>query len=569
VPNIKATPFFIAAAILFTSLVCPRFAEAQKAGGASLAGRVSSQEEGPMEGVLVSARKDGSNVTVTVASDAHGRYSFPRNRLNPGEYSLSIRAAGYEMDAVKASVTSQKVVATDLQLHKTQDLPAQLTTAEWLMSAPGTHEQNNVLLGCVICHTVERIFRSHHTADEFAQVRQRMGTYYEGTLPERPQLNPPRPAPAPGAPAVPSRFTPAELQYMSTINLSSVSQWQYPLKTLPRPKGKATRMIVTQYDMPRKYTMPHDVVVGAGGVVWYCDHAQQLLGRLDSKTGTVVEYPVPLLKPGIPTGIHFLELDPDGNPWLSMGAQGGVARFDRKTQTFQTWTMPASKADGDIYPNAYDLLLGYLTPDGKVWVGEPVAGKIQRLDTQTGEWDSEVIRPYRDVPKDSPLASLSHLFYDIYADSQKNVYLTDISSGYIEKIDAKTLKTSAYQTPTPDSGPRRAHMDQQDRLWFGEYSGNKIGMFDTKTEQFHEWEVPSPFSGPYDAVLDKNGYVWTGGMTTDRVTRLNPKTGEMVEYLLPRRTNIRRVEVDNSANPIAFWVGDDHGSSILKLEPLE
>lgn len=144
------------------------------------------------------------------------------------------------MDPVNASVTSQKKATADLLLRKTQNLSAQLTTAEWLMSAPGTHEQKNVLLGCVICHTVERIFRSHHTADEFAKVRQRMGTYYEGTLPERPQMNPRRPAPAAGAaPAVPSKFTPAELEYMSTINLSSVSEWQYPLKTLPRPKGKA------------------------------------------------------------------------------------------------------------------------------------------------------------------------------------------------------------------------------------------------------------------------------------------------------------------------------------------
>ncbi len=522
-----------------------------------------------MEGVLVSAKRDSSAITTTIVTDSQGRYSFPQNRLDPGQYSLTIRAAGYEMDAVKVMVSSPKPVTEDLKLRKTQNLSAQLTTSEWLLSAPGTYEQKNALLGCVICHTVERIFRSHHNADEFAKIRQRMGTYYEGTLPERPQLNPPRPAPAPGAaPPAPSRFTPAELEYLSTINLSSVSQWQYPLKTLPRPTGKATRMIVTQYDLPRKYTMPHDVVVGSGGIVWYSDHAQQILGRLDPKTGNVVEYPLPVLKPETPTGMHFLELDSDGTPWLSMGAQGGVARFDRKSQTFQTWTMPAGQ-DGDIHPNAFALLLGYLTVDGKLWVGEPALGKIQRLDVRSGEWDSELIQPYRDIAKNAAAATRSHLFYDIYADSQKNVYLTDISSGQIEKIDSKSLKVTFYETPTPDSGPRRAHMDRQDRLWFGEYSGNRIGMFDSKTGQFQEWELPTPFSGPYDAVVDKDGYVWTAGMTTDRVTRLNPKTGEMVEYLLPRNTNIRRVEVDNSANPVAFWVGDNHGSSILKLEPLE
>jgi hypothetical protein len=58
-------------------------------------------------------------------------------------------------------------------------------------------------------------------------------------------------------------------------------------------------------------------------------------------------------------------------------------------------------------------------------------------------------------------------------------------------------------------------------------------------------------------------------MFTDRVTRLDPKTGQMVDYLMPRNTNIRRVFVDNSTNPVTFWVGNDHGASIIKLEPLD
>ena len=43
----------------------------------ALAGQVSSQEEGPMEGVLVSAKAANSTITVTVVSDEHGHYSFP------------------------------------------------------------------------------------------------------------------------------------------------------------------------------------------------------------------------------------------------------------------------------------------------------------------------------------------------------------------------------------------------------------------------------------------------------------------------------------------------------------
>jgi len=58
-------------------------------------------------------------------------------------------------------------------------------------------------------------------------------------------------------------------------------------------------------------------------------------------------------------------------------------------------------------------------------------------------------------------------------------------------------------------------------------------------------------------------------MLTDRVTRLNTRTGEAVSYLLPRETNIRRVHVDNSTTPVSFWVGSNHGASIVKLEPLD
>jgi streptogramin lyase len=123
--------------------------------------------------------------------------------------------------------------------------------------------------------------------------------------------------------------------------------------------------------------------------------------------------------------------------------------------------------------------------------------------------------------------------------------------------------------PTPASAPRRGTMDAQDRLWFAEYRGDRIAMFDTKTEQFKEWQVAPRWSAPYDVVIDKNEEAWTGSMLSDQVTRLNTKTGASVHYLLPRETNIRRVFVDNSTTPVTFWVGSNHGASIIKIEPLE
>ena len=86
---------------------------------------------------------------------------------------------------------------------------------------------------------------------------------------------------------------------------------------------------------------------------------------------------------------------------------------------------------------------------------------------------------------------------------------------------------------------------------------------------FKEWALPTKHTHPYDVVTDKNGEAWTGGMSTDRINRLNPRTGQVVEYPLPRDTNMRRAFVDNSTNPPTFWVGSNHGASIVKVEPLD
>jgi streptogramin lyase len=173
----------------------------------------------------------------------------------------------------------------------------------------------------------------------------------------------------------------------------------------------------------------------------------------------------------------------------------------------------------------------------------------------------------RDIPKDSPLATRRFDAYDVVTDSKNNAYGLNMIGEFVTRVDAKTLKATPFKTPTPNSGPRRGHMDAQDRLWFGEFRGDKLGMFDTRKETFQEYAVPTPWTNPYDAILDNSGFAWTGGMNNDRIVRLNTKTGEVTEYLLPRSTNLRRVDVDNSTNPPTFWVGNNLGSSIIKVEP--
>jgi hypothetical protein len=43
----------------------------------------------------------------------------------------------------------------------------------------------------------------------------------------------------------------------------------------------------------------------------------------------------------------------------------------------------------------------------------------------------------------------------------------------------------------------------------------------------------------------------------------------VIDYLLPSRTNIRRVDVDKSATLSHLWIGSNHGATLIKVEPLE
>ena len=56
---------------------------------------------------------------------------------------------------------------------------------------------------------------------------------------------------------------------------------------------------------------------------------------------------------------------------------------------------------------------------------------------------------------------------------------------------------------------------------------------------------------------------------SDRAVRLNTKTDEFIEYLLPRTTNIRRVNIDNSTGRPVLWIGNNLGATIIKIEPLQ
>ena len=552
------------AAILLAGISTIAFHAASFAQSApALRGEVRSAEEGAMGGVTVTATRDKSTISVTAITGDQGSYSFPADRLAPGTYGLTIRAVGYDLDGkATANVAAEQTATADLKLKKTRNLIAQLTSAEWLASWPGTDAEKRLVADCMSCHTLERIARSNHPAEEWVTIVPRMLRYAQNTTPLAPQM---RTGESTGLLVQQPERLQRLAEYLASVNLSNSETFPYALKSLKRVSGKGTRAIITTYKLPKQTDQPHDVMGDPDGGIYFTYFGDPLLGRLDPKTGEVASYPIPILKEKAAKGALSLYHDHDGNFWVSLMYQAGGAKFDKATKSFTMLPVAPefnreSSQQAFVAPQSSHV-------DGKLWVQDVASTSVYRVDLKTGKFEN--FKPYADIKPDSPLAGRPHSIYEIFPDAQNNLYIADFSDRAIGRIDAKTGEYTFIQTPTDRSRPRRGEMDKEGRLWFAEYAVDNVAMLDTKTNRIQEWTVPTKWSLPYQAKIDKNGDLWTGGMASDRIARINTKTGDMVEYQLPANTNIRNLYIDDQTTPVTVWFGNNHGAAIVKLEPLD
>jgi virginiamycin B lyase len=339
-------------------------------------------------------------------------------------------------------------------------------------------------------------------------------------------------------------------EYLATVNLSGGrTMWPYELKTLPRPTGKATRVIITQYDLPRPDTVAHDLDLDSKGTVWYTDESRMFFGKMDPKSGAFTEFPLPAVPPGDLPGARDIQVDRDDNVWFPRriaNAAVVLTKYDPKTKEIST------------LPGVGTQFMA-LGPDGKIWAGwTRVDPKTMKVEATFG-WEKS--------PNVPPGPHRQYVDLTLI-NSKGNPYAPDIGGSYIIGIDAKTGAVKFFQVPTPRSSPRRGRMDAQDRFWFAEYTGDKIGMFDTRAETFQEWPMARKYTTPYAvSAPDRNGYVYTTSNMSERLIRLDPRTGDTVEYQIPTEFDSKKLTYD--ATGVTLWMVNTRTARLMKVEPLE
>jgi streptogramin lyase len=335
-------------------------------------------------------------------------------------------------------------------------------------------------------------------------------------------------------------------EMFAKVNLGS-GRTTYPFElkpVLPRPKGKATRVIITQWDAPRKDAVLHDSGIDAQGNLWYGDESGDFVGVLYPKTNTFKEYPLGEVPPEHLHGSRDVDVDADGNVWFPMRVPGGAAyltKLDPKTGKLTT-------VDG-----APSQFIQVQANGTKVWALGSGTGTF-RVDATTGMIDGSFpsVSGYQKVVSSSGLVC-----------GANNTVVECLNTTSGEK------KTYTLQGG-PNAYGRRGKIDAQDRYWFAEYSSDKIAMFDPKAEKITEWALPK-YSTPYcSSAPDRKGFVYAPSNMSERVMRLDPKTGEVVEYLMPTELDTKEIQIDpTSGDRSVILFANKRNARLVRLEVLD
>ncbi len=528
--------------------------------GGGPVGLVRNTDGEPLEGILVQLIAEQSAIRTTVYSDETGRYEFPK--LPPGQYTLRIARPlefrPYQSNSVRIDgdvrtmdeIVLGRVTESEL-LPPTMEIASQLSGAEWILNLPSTGQEKAVFKGaCGFgCHSYQQIFRNRFDEHSWRLLVRRMIRYRGSPLIHS----------ADSGRGADAGKRPGRSGFSVQVEEDVIAPWlarvrgpdseDMPFQVLPGPRGAATRVIVTEYELPRMLLAPHDVGGDSQGNIWYTPHRSPYVGKLDPRTGIVTEYRVPKT-PGVLPGTHSVWVDKNDIVWLSENWAHTLTKFDPRTEKFTQVRLDFGRR---LNTPAFGNFA--LAPDGQVWVARGNA--ILKIHPETGEF----LERY-------PLEKIGSTYGNMVSADNK-FWAGGLTRGnWLAFLDIQKGTVVEMETRFRGSRPAKGYFDPDGNAWMGGRGGVLIKV-DIQARRIQEFVPPTPFVTFYEAMTDHNGEVWAGEMQGGRFVRFNPATEKWIEYVLPEPfAHNRRTWVDNSTTPVTVWYVD-HNGYMVRLQPLE
>src|SRR5882672_2405245 len=268
--------------------------------------------------------------------------------------------------------------------------------------------------------------------------------------------------------------------------------------SLPPALATAADVTIKAYTLPKDGGYPHDLAVGADGIVWYTAQRDGKLGRLDPATGKV-----DLISLGIGAAPHGVIVGPDGAPWVTEGGTNSIVRVDPQTREVKHWYLPEARGYVNLNTLTFDKR-------GRVWfTGQQ--GVYGRLDPASGEltvWDA----PRGRGP------------YGIATTPEGDVYYASLAGSHIARIDLDTGAATVIEPPTKGQGARRVWSDSKGNVWVAEWNSGQLSRYEPKTGKWAQWKAPGSSPRVYAVYVDESDKVWASEWNAQVMLRFDPAT---------------------------------------------
>jgi streptogramin lyase len=567
-------------------------APAGKSAPRMLSGIVRDAGGGPMEGVAISAAVVGGTITTSVYSDDQGRYYFPT--APAGKYQVWAQAVGYQAARAEVELNSTKGARRDFTLAATKTFERQLTSPEWLSALPD-QKQEDVRLKlifvhtCTTCHSAAFVLQNKFDEAGWKAILARMET-----------INVYGKAGDPPSPVI-THYKGELAAYLSRVRGPGPSPLL--IKPFPRPTGDAARVVVTEFGIPSASNpnelvdqdgsdwsegIPsggngsaglHDLEIDKNGNAWVSngtENRNRSFLKLDVATGKVTNFRLPAPN-GFARGTHGTTQDQNGIIWINLFENGGTSgkgsllRLDPKTEKYEVFTQPAEM--------------------GSVGISVQVDGKGKIWGTSNG---AIVFDPStKQFTYFKPLTPGTGS-YGVAGDAAGNGWFCQPGLDVVGIADFVTGKVSEIRLPArpgideistdedrkfyegaqssftigilPAEGPRRM-ASQGDYVWWSNWFGQSISRANIRTHEVEYFNPPLPNLSPYAMIADKNGMLWVALPNDDRVAKLDPATRQWTVYNLPSHgTNTRFITVDSHKDTVEVWEVSFVTSKVVRVQ---
>jgi virginiamycin B lyase len=504
---------------------------------ASITGNVKGPDGKPIMGIFVVAENSQNKMTVTVLSDAQGRYHI--NNLPAATYSVQVSAVGYQSNPhAGVQLSADQKLSCDFALQAAPVRWTDLTTYQITQLLPKTakHDlskryQEPYFTTCMTsCHSLQhRVATQSHDKQGWKNLIQYMSNTIMGgegggrMTDERADDF---------AEMLAAMFGPDSTKPASPADLP---EYKKLVRTF---SPQAMNIAYVEYDFPPiKGQGPWSAVEDKDGMFWipYYGRGNEVV-RLNPKTAELTRFPLPFAKTA---GIHSAVPAPDGTVWFTEAALGKFGHLN-----------PATKEIVE-YQNTP-------LPDGK-----PTGTHTIRVDDQGRVWISggPAITMFEPATKKFSHFDLGNTYGNVVGHNGDEWFTSFVFPGPIGRV-TKDGQLSKFYPPTKGK-PQRLLVDENNIVWFSERGGNKLGRFDPSTEAFKEYDLPGPAASPYAIGMDRNKMIWYASHEQDTIGRFDPNTGDVIEYPYPHREiSMREFFMDSQGrmwyassvnNKVGYW----------------